>query len=321
MHTVLGLSLTSDDVAWVLWDPAGGTVLDHDALALDGDAELAGAFARGAHALCRACGFDVDHVRLTWTREAARDGSRLRTQLGSLGFGEVEVVPMACAAAVSVDPEANGVTARLALAYGAALAAPHADEVITAPGIQQIPQRGRLARRRIASSLVGAAAAAALGLLSLSSGATPQFQSPTTAADEFGAPDAGWATVPAPSGVSAARKVVATPPEVSAVRKVVATPSHAQQSWSPPAQSYVPVGDNVPMDTNIPVGANVPVSADVPVGADHAVAPEVAQTPAQLPHLSGVQHAMGPMPGPAEALTASSAPDMTESSGRHLPPA
>ncbi|MEE9243142.1 MAG: hypothetical protein V3U55_03690, partial [Mycobacterium sp.] len=178
MHTVLGLSLTSDDVAWVLWDPAGGTVLDHDALALDGDAELAGAFARGAHALCRACGFDVDHVRLTWTREAARDGSRLRTQLGSLGFGEVEVVPMACAAAVSVDPEANGVTARLALAYGAALAAPHADEVITAPGIQQIPQRGRLARRRIASSLVGAAAAAALGLLSLYSGATPQFQSP-----------------------------------------------------------------------------------------------------------------------------------------------
>ena len=301
MHTVLGLSLTSDDVAWVLWDPAGGTVLDHDALALDGDAEIAGAFARGAHALSRACGFDVDHVRLTWTREAARDGSRLRTQLGSLGFGEVEVVPMTCAAAVSVDPQATGVTARLALAYGAALAVPHADEVITAPGIQQIPRRSRLARRRIASSLLGAAAAAALGLLSLSAGATPEFQSPTTAAEEFGAPDAGWATVPAPS-------------EVSVVRKVVATPSHAQQSWSPPAQSYLPVGDDVPMDTNMPVGANVPV------GADHAVAPEVAQTPAQLPHLSGVQHAMGPMPGPAEALTASSAPDMTESSRHHLPP-
>ncbi|MGB0971739.1 MAG: hypothetical protein ACPGVG_12365, partial [Mycobacterium sp.] len=175
MHTVLGLSLTSDEVAWVLWDPAGGTVVDHDALALDGDAEIAGAFARSAHTLGRACGFDVDHVRLTWTPEAAHDGLRLRTQLSSLGFGKVEVVPMACAAAVSVDPEATGVTARLALAYGAALAAPHTDEEVTAPAIPQIPQRSRLARRRIASSLLGAAAAAALGVLSLSAGATSQF--------------------------------------------------------------------------------------------------------------------------------------------------
>jgi hypothetical protein len=318
VHTVLGLSLTSDDVAWVLWDPAGGTVVDHDVLALDGDADIAGAFARSAHALARACGFDVDHVRLTWTREAARDGLRLRTQLGSLGFSEVEVVPMACAAAVSVDPETTGVTARLALAYGAALAVPQADEAITAP---VIPQRSRLPRGRIALSLLGAAAAAALGVLSLSTGATTQFQSPTTAAEEVGAPNPGWATVPAPSEVSAVRKVVATPSEVPAVRKVVTTPSHAQQSWSPPAQSYVPVG------ANVPTGSNVPTGATVPAGADRAVAPEVAQTPAQLPHLSGVQHAMGPIPGPAEALTASSVPDktesvphITESSPHHLPP-
>ncbi|MGB0972666.1 MAG: hypothetical protein ACPGVG_17175, partial [Mycobacterium sp.] len=140
--------------------------------------------------------------------------------------------------------------------------------------------------------------------------------------------------------------VVATPSEAPAVRKVVATPSHAQQSWSPPTQSNVPVSANVPTGSNVPVSANVPTGSDVPVGAnvptgsnapvnaDQAVAPELAETPAQLPHLSGVQHAMGPIPGPAEALTASSVPDatesvpdttesvphITESSPHHLPP-
>ncbi|MCH9734015.1 MAG: hypothetical protein K0U78_05610, partial [Actinomycetia bacterium] len=139
MHTVLGLSLTSDDVAWVLLDPADGTILDHDVLKLAGDVEIAGTFARSAHSIGRACGFDVDHVRLTWTSEAAHDGLRLQTRLESLGFGEVEVVPMACVMTVPVDPEETGVTARLALAYGAARAVLDTDEDITVPVAQQIP--------------------------------------------------------------------------------------------------------------------------------------------------------------------------------------
>ena len=43
---VLGLSLTSDDVVWVLVDEADGTVIDHDVIEVHEDAEMAGAAAR-----------------------------------------------------------------------------------------------------------------------------------------------------------------------------------------------------------------------------------------------------------------------------------
>ena len=143
MRTVLGLSLNSNDVAWMLVDAAAGTVLDHDVLEFHADAEIAGAAARGAHAIARACGFEVDRVRLTWSSDAGADGLRLRTRLETLGFSHVEAIPLACAMAVIVAPEAMDMAPRSALAYGAALAPVSPSEAITVPVVQQISARGK----------------------------------------------------------------------------------------------------------------------------------------------------------------------------------
>ena len=276
MRAILGLSLKSGEVAWVVLDAADGTVVDHDALDLPADSELAASAARSARVIARACGFEVDRVRLAWTDEAASAGRRLRTRLGVLGFGEIEVVPMACAAAVPVDPEATAITPRLALAYGAALAVARPDKAITAPAVQQISDRSRLPRRRIKSAVFGAAAAAALGLLCLSAGAAPQPPAPAATTEAFGPASTGMATVPAPTDVAA------TP-----VRKVVASPPSAEQYSAVPAQAHIPA-------------PAAPAAAPEPTAA------------AELPHLSGARHAMGPMPGPAEVFAISPGPDMTE---------
>ena len=165
MRTVLGLSLNSNEVAWVLVDAAAGTVLDHDVLEFHADAEIAGTAARGAHVIARTCGFEVDRVRLTWSSDATEDGLRLRTRLETQGFSDVEAVALACAMAVIVAPEAMDMAPRSALAYGAALAPVSPGEAITVPVVQRIPARSRLHRRRIVSAVLGVAAAAVLGVL------------------------------------------------------------------------------------------------------------------------------------------------------------
>ncbi len=278
MHTVLGLSLKSNEVAWVILDATHGTVLDHDALELRADAEVADAAARSAHAIARACGFEVDRVRLTWTDDVAHDGLRLRTGLGRPGFGEVETVPVACASAVLVDPEATGITPRLALAYGAALAVVGPSEPITVPAVQQ---HSRFPHRRILSAALGVAAAAILGLLCLSAGVSPKLEPPTATAEESGPSDAGWATVLAPSDVAA-----------TLVRKVVVAPSYAEQQTA------------------------VPVQADVPVRVVAATAPEPPPARAEQPHLSGALPGAAPVSGLADPASASAPapepePDMT----------
>lgn len=283
MHTVLGLSLTSDDVAWALVDAADGTVLDHDALRLNGDAEIAEIAARSAHAISTACGFDVDQVRLTWTVEAARDGRQLRTRLRQLGFGDIQSVPISCATTVVVDPATTGITPRVALAYGAAMAVAESSESITAPLAEQSSTRGNLPRRRMVSAALGVAAAVALGILFLSAGAAPQLQPPSTTAESSVPSEAGWAAVPVPAGVA-----------VAAARKVVETPSYVE---SPPAvavQTYVPVRAVAPM------------------------APDPAPAATGVPHLSGVLPAAGPASALADSTPAPAPesdmpePDMTD---------
>src|SRR6478672_89388 len=180
----------------MLVDAAAGTVLDHDVLEFHADAEIAGAAARGAHAIARACGFEVDRVRLTWSSDAGADGLRLRTRLETLGFSHVEAVPLACAMAVIVAPEAMDMAPRSALAYGAALAPVSPSEAITVPVVQQISTRGSRRRRRILSAVLGVAAAAALGVLCLSAGAVPKVDPAATTADQPAPPDSGWAAVP-----------------------------------------------------------------------------------------------------------------------------
>ncbi|MCV7073532.1 hypothetical protein H7H73_27650, partial [Mycobacterium rufum] len=103
MGPVLGLSLTATEVVWALVDETARTVADHDAVEWDADSAIAEAAARGAHALARACGLEVDRVRLVWTPDARDDGMRLRAHLDSHGI-DTEAVPLTCATRVLVDP-------------------------------------------------------------------------------------------------------------------------------------------------------------------------------------------------------------------------
>lgn len=311
VHTVLGLSLKSDDVAWVLVDSTDGTVLDHDALELPADVEIAGRAARSAQAIARACGFEVDRVRLTSTNDVALDALGLPTRLRNLGFGDVETVPVACARAVLVDAEATGITPRLALAYGAARAIVDPSEPMTVSAMQQNRGSDRQARQRIVSAALGVAAAAILGLVFLSAGAAPQLERPATAAVASVPPDAGWAAIPAPSDVAStlARKVVATPSHPEQPAPVVSAPVVSAPVVSEPAVSapVVSVSDE-------------PAHA-VPLRAVDTTALEPTSAPTEVPHLSGASPGAGPVsaltdptavPAPGPEIAEEPGPDFTE---------
>jgi hypothetical protein len=270
---VLGLSLTSEDIVWVLVDETDGAVADHDYVEFNADAEIAGAAACGAHAIATACGFAVDRIRITCSDDVARDGLRLRSRLTSLGFDNVEAVPRNCAGTVLVDPDMEPA---LALAYGAALARVSLSDAITAAvSTRAKPRRTR--RGRMALAVLGAAAAAVGGLL-LTSGSLPQAEQTATAAEQPTAADNGWVAVSAPSE-SAAR----------AVRKVVDTPKEEPAAYVAPVVETVPL---VAVPTEA-VAAAPPVTLP-PMGTPHLQAPE--SLPTAQPHLVDAQPALGPAP-------------------------
>ncbi len=288
VHAVLGLSLKSNGVAWVLLHADDGTVLDYDALESAADAGIARVAARSAVSIAQAGGFEVDRVRLTWADDMAKVGLQLRPRLRNLGVGQVETVPVELATAAAAEPAAAAITPRAAWAYGAARAvvpasvvpasaqmgptAPHA-----APEAPQVPVPSRNPRGRVLSAAIGAAAAAVLGLLSLSAGAAPQPDPPAPMAERSEVSEAGWATVPSPSDAA-----------TTSVRKVVAAPSRSQQqATAAPVQTYAP--------------ARIVAAA----------APEPA--PAGLPHLTGASPAAGPVSGLADpAAPPAPGPDMDE---------
>lgn len=294
MRTVLGLSLSSTDVVWVLVDKANGAVVDHDVLEFAADAEIAGAAARGAQAIATSAGCHVSRVRLTWSEDAARDGLRLRTRLGSLGFTNVEAVPLSCANAALIAPAAMDMNPHLALAYGAARAEVSLSEAITVP-VQQLPARGRRRARRIATAVLGVAAAAAVGGLCLSAGASPRLDPETTTAGHSVSSDpsdTGWAAVPA----------VPAAPAAAPVRKIVAGPSSDEEA---PAPQF-----DYPVQAVIAEAVQpLPESAAVPQPAT-----EVAPVPLGQPHLTGVDPGVGPVPVAVEAPAEAPAPvpEMTD---------
>ncbi|MGP4054774.1 hypothetical protein ACTWP6_08105 [Mycobacterium sp. 4D054] len=265
MGMVLGLSLTAHAVAWVLVDDTDGAVLDHDDLEFRAGTETAGAAARSARTIATAGGHDVDRIRLTFSDDVTRDGHRLREQLDELQIADVDTVPLAHAMRVMIAPDT---APRLALAYGAALAERPAEETAG-------PRRG-LSRRRIAMAVLGAAAAALLTALSLTSGAVPEVQQTAAAASDQA--DTGWVAVSAPaSGVAGMVRKVVEPTEQ------VVTPS-----WRPTPRAYVPVP--------------APARAAVPAAVPHLPAPEAPQ-----------QHLTGEWPGPATVVTVTPVPvDMTD---------
>ena len=327
MGMVLGLSLTSDDVVWVLVDPADRSVADHDSVDVTADTEIAHAAARGAQAIANAGGLVLDRVRVTWTDDVARDGLRLRSQLSCLGFDDVDAVPLRSAGAVMVDPELDP---SLALAYGAALADVEPHEALTEP-VHTRPVATRRARR--AAMVLGAAAVAAVGGLLFVPGSPLQIGHAAATADQPAAAEPGWVAVPAPTDGAATtqRKVVAA--------LTVEVPAAAAPVQAPTVQAAPEASEAAPMVAVEPTPLGVPhLPAEVPhLGAPpaeaaealQAAAPEAVPAEAQLaealpaepaqaaqpipteqPHLPPELVAAGPVAvGPAEAP----APDMTVS--------
>ncbi|WP_419179468.1 hypothetical protein [Mycolicibacterium iranicum] len=303
---VLGLSLTSDDVVWVLVDEADGTVIDHDVIEVHDDAEMAGAAARGARAIATNGGFDVSSVRLTWADDVAQDGLRLRTRLGACGFRMVEAVPFRCAVAVMVHPDTEP---GLALAYGAAVAKVDLSEAITAPMARQASTRRRFSRKRIAVGVLGAATVAALGGLLLSPGSAPPVEQTAAAAASAPLPDPGWVAVPAPADSAA-----------SVVRKVVESPEGLTDEVDQP-QAVAPVRQvqpAAPAQVAPPMAAATGVP-HLPEGVPHLAAP--AELPAALPsaEMPAAIPAAAPLPETAPVPEAFPVPEAAPTGEPHLP--
>jgi hypothetical protein len=103
LQTVLGLSMTSTSVGWVLLDREGpdAFTLDHDAFDVQSGAEGTApdtskhtAAARGAQAIATASGHKVGSVQMTWSEDIEADATALLKSLADLGFDNVVPIPL-----------------------------------------------------------------------------------------------------------------------------------------------------------------------------------------------------------------------------------
>jgi hypothetical protein len=102
VQSVLGLSMTSTSVGWVLLDGQGpdAAILDNDAFDIqsadssDGDTSPHAAAARGAQAIAAASGHKVDSVQVTWTEDVEAGATALLKSLADLGFDNVHSIPL-----------------------------------------------------------------------------------------------------------------------------------------------------------------------------------------------------------------------------------
>ncbi|ADT99407.1 MULTISPECIES: hypothetical protein [Mycolicibacterium] len=296
MGVVLGLSLTSIDVAWVLVDEADGSVLDHDVIDVHDD-QIAGAAARGAHAIATNSGFDVDRVRLTWDEDVASDGRTLRTQLGDMGFPAVETVPVGRAIVVMVPAD---LTPDLALAYGAVFAEIESQKTIASSSRRRV--RG-LTRMRLGAAVVGAAAAAAFGGLLLTSGSATQVEQ--TAAVMVPAAEAGWVavTVPAPAHGPATAGFRVVEPDEETVAESTQPVRQVRAVAPAPAASVVTGVPHLPEGVPHLVDAAAETAA-APEPTPAAVADGQSHLPADLPDVSVVHLPDTEMTVPVNLFTA-----------------
>lgn len=325
MGAVLGLSLTSTEVTWALVDDAERTVVDHDSVELDDSidtgVDVARLAARGGHGLARACGLDVDRLRLVWTPDAEACGRQLRTDLRSLGV-TVDAVPLACATRVLIDPQDCDMPPLVALAYGAALAEVDPAEAITV-ALPRVVGRRRARPVRVLAAAMGVAAAAAVGAIFLTAGSVPHVEPAATAAATPAAADPGWVSVTAPVDTAAEplRKVVTAPaPEYAAAPARVAAPVAVPV----PAAVATPAPAALSGPATLPGAATLPAPDALPGPAPEALAAEATNTGAaaaapsaepHLPvtaqqHLPGAEPLVAPLPGPEAGAAAPALPDM-----------
>jgi hypothetical protein len=107
VQSVLGLSMTSTSVGWVLLDGQGPDVdlLDHDAFDIqsaeqgaEGGTSPHAAAARGAQTIAATSGHKVDSVHMTWTDDVDADATALLKSLADLGFDNVQSISLSKAA-------------------------------------------------------------------------------------------------------------------------------------------------------------------------------------------------------------------------------
>lgn len=94
MKTVLGLSITTTSVGWVLIDgsDADANILDHDAFDVRGDGGSAPQYAaavRGAQAIAAASGHRVHSVGVTWSDHVELEAARLLESLADSEFDNI----------------------------------------------------------------------------------------------------------------------------------------------------------------------------------------------------------------------------------------
>jgi len=101
VQSVLGLSITSTSVGWVLLDGEGpdAVTLDHDAFDVQSDAGVGDkpqhtAAARGAQAIATASGHQVGSLRVTWSEDVEADATALLKSLADLGFENVHAISL-----------------------------------------------------------------------------------------------------------------------------------------------------------------------------------------------------------------------------------
>jgi hypothetical protein len=148
VETVLGLSITSTSVAWVLVDgsAADGPALDHDAFDVDAktDTTQHAVAVRGAQAIAAATGHVVRSIGVTWTDDVEAEARQLLESLREAGYDNLVEVPLTTAAQAWVRgfggdtgsemPVVNSAEAQVALARGAAMAVANADITDPAEG-------------------------------------------------------------------------------------------------------------------------------------------------------------------------------------------
>lgn len=106
MEAVLGLSMTSTSIGWVLLDRPGGdaSILDHDSfdfvadLSTNADISRHTAAVRGAQSIASATGHQVKSVGITWSDDAASQAGLLLKALPDLGFDNIAEVRLSDAA-------------------------------------------------------------------------------------------------------------------------------------------------------------------------------------------------------------------------------
>ncbi|HET6734742.1 DUF7159 family protein [Mycobacterium sp.] len=89
MDTVLGVSITSTGVGWVLVEgsAADGATLDHDAFDVDvSDTSQHAVAVRGAQAIAAATGHEIRSIGVTWTDDVQTEARQLLASLTEAGY-------------------------------------------------------------------------------------------------------------------------------------------------------------------------------------------------------------------------------------------